>query len=265
MPKDFTITTVITSLNMENSIADSIKSFLEQDYPYKQLVIVDGKSTDNSHEIIADFVNKHQDIITWVKEYDKNLSDARNIAIKHTKGNIIGFLGADDLLCKGIFTKIAEFTKIADHYDAIYFNSYIIAKNEIVFRNSATIEFNKRNLRKLPPIVPGEAIYYKKELFDCHKFNEKNPNTLDYEFNMDLVTANKNYIFCPLNETGVYWINKNGHNISSIHGKEQRYETIAIMFKYCKRYSDYKKIIGYNLKNILKNYRNIKNAYNKIK
>ncbi len=256
------ITTIITSLNTENFISRAIESFLAQNYDNKELIIVDGKSTDSTHQIIKSYLNNNPGIIKMVTQEGTGLSNARNIGIKVASGDIIGFLGADDLLDKDIFEKMANYSQLTENYDVIYFNSYIISKNEITFNNSASRNFTKKNLLKFPPIAPGEAFYYKKHIFNDFQFNENNLCTSDYEFNMALVSSRK-HVFFPINETGVYWINY-GNNISSKYYKEQRYETIAVMLKYCSKFSDYKKVILYNLKNLIKFNKNVLEAYRRI-
>ncbi len=160
---------------------------------------------------------------------------------------------------------MSYYSLINYNYDVIYFNSYIIASDQITLNQSAAIKFTPKNLRKFPPIAPGEAFYYKKHIFDKFSFNEKNSCTCDYEFNMALVTSNNKYLFYPINEVGVFWINRSNDNISSRYKKIQRYETIAIMFKYCRNFKDIRKVIMLNLKNIFKYNFNILKCYNNIK
>ena len=49
------ISVILAVLNGEKYLDRSIKSFLEQDYQDKELIIIDGKSTDNSHSIIENY------------------------------------------------------------------------------------------------------------------------------------------------------------------------------------------------------------------
>ena len=87
----------MTSFDTVDSISGSIESFLSQLYPNKELIIVDGKSKDSTHQIIKSYQEKHPNLIKWVNEKDKNLHHARNIGVKAATGDIIGFLGADDV------------------------------------------------------------------------------------------------------------------------------------------------------------------------
>jgi len=66
---------------------------LEQNFSNLEYIIVDGLSTDKTHEIIK--LNKKKISKIFI-EKDKNLYDAMNKGIKVAQGEIIGILNADD-------------------------------------------------------------------------------------------------------------------------------------------------------------------------
>src|SRR6185437_1760960 len=87
------VSIIIATFNAANTLEKCIQSVIAQDYPYKELIIIDGASTDNSVEIIK----KYQPFISyWVSEPDSGIYDAWNKALKQTKGEWICFIGADD-------------------------------------------------------------------------------------------------------------------------------------------------------------------------
>lgn len=224
--------TIITSLNSSAFISKAIDSFLAQDYADKELVIIDGKSTDGTFEIIESYQKKFPDLIKWVKEKDSGISSGRNIAIKHCSGDVIGFLGADDILHKNFFSQAAYYLSQNPQFDVFYCDRYVIAADHASFDQCSTIPFTKRNLMKHVPLVPGEAIYYRKEIFDIFSFNEKNKATMDYEFNMALLSYKKRkFNFFPINITAVFNVSY-GNNISTSMAEFQKSEVLAIQLKY---------------------------------
>lgn len=79
--------------NAEKTIEQTIQSVLGQTYPHVEYVIVDGKSTDGTMEI----VNRYRDKITKViSEPDEGIYDAMNKGIRMTSGDVIGIVNADD-------------------------------------------------------------------------------------------------------------------------------------------------------------------------
>ena len=84
---------IISTLNSECSLESTILSFLGQEYGGKELIIVDGGSTDKTIEIIRKY-NSH--ISFWVSENDDGIYDAWNKGLVIAKGNWISFIGSGD-------------------------------------------------------------------------------------------------------------------------------------------------------------------------
>lgn len=246
------ISVIITAFNGANYIKTAIESFLDQDYDNKELVIIDGISTDGTHEIIAKYVDKFPQTIKWIKEKDCGISNARNIALKYVTGDIIGFLGCDDILHKNFFKEFAYYATLNPNFDVAYFNSYCIGFSN-AFSNSADIRFTKRNLIKHCPIASGESFYYRSKIFESHRFNEKNRYSMDYELNMALVSSQQKYLFFPISITAVF--NQDiGNNISSSSALKQRLETVAVQLKYADCLISKARIFWRAKKLILKNF-----------
>ena len=250
------ISVIITTFNAAKYLTKAIESFLAQDYSNKELLIVDDISTDGTHDIIATYQQKFPGVIKWIKQKDSGISQARNIALKHVTGDLVGFLGADDFLHKNFFAKMKYYLEANPDFDVIYFNSYSIGGN-CGFDNSAAKTVTVRNLIKHCPIGSGESFYYRREVFDLLKFNEKNRYSMDYELNMALassVKANgKKYVFFPVNITSVFNVHT-GENISSASGAKQRLETIAVQLKYSRKPLERARILWRGKKQIVKNF-----------
>jgi len=249
------ISVILAIFNGQKYINHCINSFLQQEYEHKELIIIDGKSTDKTHEIIADYQKKYPKIIKWLQEKDTGISNARNIATKKVTGDIVGFLGVDDILHKDFFSQIVYYHSINQKYDAIYFDGYAISKENSFFRKSSDVVMTFRNLCKSPPIASGECFYYKKAIFDDFSFNENNKHTMDYEFNVDLAVNNKSFFGVAI--PAVFNIS-DGNNISTKMNKIQRLESIAVQMNYAKKSSEKLKIFLRRPKLIIKNWLKIK-------
>ncbi|MES3023177.1 MAG: glycosyltransferase family 2 protein [Pseudomonadota bacterium] len=86
--------TIITVVyNGAATLAHTIATISEQGYDNVEYIIVDGGSTDATLAIIRE----HEDKIDyWVSAKDKGIYDAMNKGIALARGEIIGFLNADD-------------------------------------------------------------------------------------------------------------------------------------------------------------------------
>jgi len=72
-------------------------------------VIVDGGSTDGTLEIIKKYKESFSDKINYISEPDKGACDAWNKGLKLARGDIFGWLGADDKFEPEAFTAVIDF------------------------------------------------------------------------------------------------------------------------------------------------------------
>jgi glycosyltransferase involved in cell wall biosynthesis len=87
------VSIITATFNSASTIADTMQSVGEQDYPLIDHIIVDGASTDNTLEIIKEFAHH----ISVISEKDEGIYDAMNKGIRAAKGDIIGILNSDDM------------------------------------------------------------------------------------------------------------------------------------------------------------------------
>jgi glycosyltransferase involved in cell wall biosynthesis len=88
------ISIVTITYNSAATIEDTIKSVVAQDYPVMEYLLIDGKSKDNTLQI----VEKYKDKITKiVSEKDGGLYYGLNKGLKMASGDVIGAIHSDDL------------------------------------------------------------------------------------------------------------------------------------------------------------------------
>ena len=87
------ISVICVSWNAAETIGATIASFLAQDYADKELVIVDGVSTDGTLDIVRSF---NSPLIKLNSGKDKGIYDAMNKGLRLYTGDAVGFLNADD-------------------------------------------------------------------------------------------------------------------------------------------------------------------------
>lgn len=87
------ISTIMVCRNAEATIAGAILSFLAQDHAERELVVVDGASTDRTMEVVARYADPR---IRAASEPDGGIYDAMNRGLGRMTGDAFGFLNADD-------------------------------------------------------------------------------------------------------------------------------------------------------------------------
>src|SRR4030042_3495498 len=83
---------IITNYNYEKYLARPIESVLQQNYPVKELIVVDDGSTDNSCQIINGYGSR---IISIFQE-NRGMTSATNAGFSASRGDIIFILDSDD-------------------------------------------------------------------------------------------------------------------------------------------------------------------------
>ena len=113
------ITIITVVYNALNDVENTLKSIFEQDYSNKEIIVIDGESTDGTLELISKYQG---DINYLISEKDKGVYDAMNKGIKLSNGDWICFMNAGDIFYKNdilnkIFgnEKITEDIVIGDH------------------------------------------------------------------------------------------------------------------------------------------------------
>jgi glycosyltransferase involved in cell wall biosynthesis len=87
------VTIITICKNAENLIGQTVESVLNQSYENIEYIIIDGKSTDKTSEIINKYGEK---ISKLVSERDNGIYDAMNKGVRFANGEIICFMNAGD-------------------------------------------------------------------------------------------------------------------------------------------------------------------------
>ena len=94
MQQPLSVSIIINNYNYERFLAKAIDSALAQTYPHVEIIVVDDGSTDSSRKIIHGYCN----LIISILQANGKQGAAFNNGFKHSTGDIIIFLDADDYL-----------------------------------------------------------------------------------------------------------------------------------------------------------------------
>ena len=94
------ITFVVTSYNYEKYILKTLESIKNQSYKDFEIIVVDDCSSDNSCEVVENFIAENQDLkITLIRqERNQGQLAAMLRGLKEAQGEFVSFVDSDDVL-----------------------------------------------------------------------------------------------------------------------------------------------------------------------
>ncbi len=171
-------------------IMTSIKSFTEQTYKNKELIIIYSDSNDNTKYYLDSLNDKNIKIYNFKGSIYKSL----NYGIQKSKGDIVGILHSDDVFYSNYtISNISEFFKKKQN-EIVYGNILYSEKNNLLKINRIweSIKLNKEY--QLPPHT---SVFIKKKILKKIKYKTKFLIAGDTEF---LLNLKRKYKFAYLNK-----------------------------------------------------------------
>ncbi len=99
------ISIVTPSFNQGRFLEETLRSVLLQGYPDLEYVVIDGGSTDESVGILQRY---EPWLAHWESAPDRGQSDALNKGLARCTGDVVTFIGSDDLYLPGAFADVAR-------------------------------------------------------------------------------------------------------------------------------------------------------------
>ena len=116
---------IVPVYNVEKYIDKCLNCLVNQTYKNIEIIVVNDGSPDNSQKIIDKYVNKYDNVKSYIKK-NGGLSDARNFGLKYAQGEYISFIDSDDYVSKNMFKVINDSISNKD-YDLIYFDYTVVS------------------------------------------------------------------------------------------------------------------------------------------
>lgn len=174
----YKISIVTVCFNAEQTIERTIKSVIGQTYSNLQYIIIDGKSTDNTMEIVQKY---KQYIDTIVSEPDKGIFDAMNKSLEYVKGEFVNFMNAGDVFCSSDIIHTVFDKQYEDNIGFIfgtYFTADGIEKKHIPFVR------NKSKYKGMG--ICHQSIFVRSDLARKYQFRYDLPVSADYGMIYDI-------------------------------------------------------------------------------
>lgn len=177
------LTVATVCFNAEKTIENTVRSVLGQTYQNIEYLIVDGRSTDRTLELVGKYQTDSR--LRVISEKDSGLYDAMNKAASVCSGEYILYMNSGD-----VFADKHVLADVAPCLGA-----------DIVYGNVVRIRRDGKHLEKydgkhvvmrlllMGRMICHQGMFTRAELMRAYRFNEQYTITADYDF---VVRAQKN-------------------------------------------------------------------------
>jgi len=161
------ISVITPNFNQCAFIERTITSVLDQNYPNLEYIIIDGRSTDTSVEIIKKF---DDELFYWESEKDEGMYHAINKGFARSTGAIMCWINSDDVLWEGalhfvarVFTENKQVQWLQGFPSVIDENDNVILQRDPV---ASKYYFYLRKHEKEFSFVQQESTFWTRELWN---------------------------------------------------------------------------------------------------
>lgn len=153
------ISVITINLNNAKGLRRTLNSVITQDFTNYEYIIVDGRSTDESVEVIKENSEK---VTYWISEKDEGLYDAMNKGIAMARGEYCIFLNSGDSFYNNkVLQKVYDAGLNTDiiYGDVLYAKDGLIVKQK---KNPARLSI----IHLMATCIDHQVQFIRKKLFD---------------------------------------------------------------------------------------------------
>lgn len=156
------VSIITPSFNQAGFLETTIRSVLNQDYPYIEYIIVDGGSIDGSLEIIQRYADR---LAWWVSEPDQGQTDAINKGFAHAQGDILAWLNSDDTYLPNAISEALAFLRTHPEIGMVYGDASLVDEYGQVIGKFPARQTDYRRLRRGYVHIPQQAAFFRASLW----------------------------------------------------------------------------------------------------
>lgn len=115
--------------NHEKFLAEALLSVISQDYPNKEILVVDDRSSDHSVAEIEKIVAQYPEVNFVRNTVNMGNCASFNAAFTRSKGDYIIDFATDDVMMPGMITKqVEKFQSLSSAYGVVYSDAEVISE-----------------------------------------------------------------------------------------------------------------------------------------
>lgn len=169
------ISIIIPTFNREELLPQTLDSILSQDYQNWECVIVDDGSTDNSEQIVLDYVARDSRFRFFKRpeHLPKSGNSCRNYGFEMSRGTYVNFFDSDDVMLPQFLSSRVDLIK--ENKTKVVFATYDIVDDQLSFQRKSNFTIQSYLLKDYIfwrfPIITHSGLFLKSYLEEIKKKN----------------------------------------------------------------------------------------------
>ena len=160
------ISVITPVLNCRQYIVRCLESVLDQKYPPVEHLLIDGGSTDGTTDIIKTYQAKHPHRIHLITQKSKGVGGAWNEGIAASKGEVLGWLGADDFYEPDAARMIHDFFKQNPDAHFVYGGQNFVDEQGRVYASCKPEPFDRDIFLNKKMMIFTTSAFYRRQVID---------------------------------------------------------------------------------------------------
>jgi len=182
------ISIIMSTYNSEQYLSKSIESILNQTFKDFEFLILDDGSTDNTPEIVKNYLKKDKRIKFYKNDKNLGLTPSLNALIQSSSGNVIARQDSDDISRENRIQSQIKFLE-ENNLDAC--TSLAISQQSLKKVNNLKSYLPLNFVIKYRnPFIHGSLILKKNVLNEVGNYDERFKYAQDYKLMTDLIKSN---------------------------------------------------------------------------
>jgi len=186
------------SFNSVETIRDTIKSIISQDYENIEYILIDAGSTDGTLDIIKEYEGY---INYFSSEEDDGIYDGMNKGISVASGEVVGILNSDDFYPNSYIVSNVARTFEKRNCDAVYGDLLYVKfyDTDKIVRYWQSGNYSVKKIKN-GWMLPHPTFFVKREMYEKYGYyNTELKSAADYEMILKLLyKQNINVFYIPM-------------------------------------------------------------------
>ena len=186
------------SFNSVETIRDTIKSIISQDYENIEYILIDAGSTDGTLDIIKEYEGY---INYFSSEEDDGIYDGMNKGISVASGEVVGILNSDDFYPNSYIVSNVARTFEKRNCDAVYGDLVYVKfyDTDKIVRYWQSGNYSVKKIKN-GWMLPHPTFFVKREMYEKYGYyNTELKSAADYEMILKLLyKQNINVFYIPM-------------------------------------------------------------------